>query len=80
MSQKPSSLVYVMGSSVIRISLEEDVHQGDPLGPALKIFAAVLQLVVIQLQKKFDDVTFVAFLDDIFVVGQLDRPNNKSFV
>ena len=49
------------------IPSEEGVHQGDPLGPFL--FALSIHPVINRLQKKHSNLTILAYLDDIFVVG-----------
>ena len=47
------------------------MHQGDPLGPTL--FASAIQPIVKATQEKYEDVTILAYLDDIFAVGEVDR-------
>ena len=49
------------------IPSEEGVYQGDPLGPFL--FALSMHSVINRLQKKHSNLTILAYLDDIFVVG-----------
>ena len=46
---KPSSLVFMQGSSTVIIPSEEGVHQGDPLGPVL--FATAIHPVLTKIQK-----------------------------
>ena len=46
---KPSSLVFMQGSSTVIIPSEEGVHQGDPLGPVL--FATAIHPVLAKIQK-----------------------------
>ena len=62
-----SPLLYFNGKSVSVIPSEEGVHQGDPLGPFL--FALSTHPVNNRLQKKHNNLTILAYLDDIFVVG-----------
>ena len=60
-------LLYFNGKSVSVIPSEEGVHQGDPLGPFL--FALSIHPIINRLQKKHSNLTILAYLDDIFVVG-----------
>ena len=60
-----------MGSETVVIPSEEGVHQGDPLGPAL--FSLAIHPVLSQLQKDHHNVCILAYLDDIFVLGESDN-------
>ena len=64
---KPSSLVFMQGSSTIVIPSEEGVHQGDPLGPVL--FAMAIHPVLTKIQKSHSQVRVLAYLDDVFLLG-----------
>ncbi|XP_062500486.1 uncharacterized protein LOC134177725 [Corticium candelabrum] len=55
------------GKAVV-LSFEEGVHQGDPLGPVL--FATSIHPVLVQIQNKNPQVQVLAYLDDVFVLGQ----------
>ena len=55
----------------IIIPSQEDVHQGDPLGPTL--FATTIHPVIKSIQEKHRDLTVLAYLDDIFVVGRAEQ-------
>ncbi len=62
-----SSLLYFNSKSVSVIPSEEGVYQGDPLGPFL--FALSVHPVINKLQEKHSNLTILAYLDVIFVVG-----------
>ena len=66
-----SSLVYDRGLDTIIIPSQEGVHQGDPLGPTL--FAMTIHPVIKSIQEKHRDLTVLAYLDDIFVVGRAEQ-------
>ena len=67
MYSKPSSLIYTKNPSVVPIQSEERIHQGNPLGPAL--FATAIHPNLHLLQQQHPNVTILAYLDDIYVVG-----------
>ena len=69
MYSNPSPLVYIKNKSVVIIQSEEGVHQGDPLAPAL--FAAAIHPVLLSLQENHPNVTILAYLDDIYVIGPI---------
>ena len=71
MYSNASSLIYVKGGDVITVRSEEEVHQGDPLGPFL--FSAALQPILESLQENHNNLTVLAHLDDLFVVGKFAR-------
>ena len=72
MYTKPSSLIYTKNQSVVTIQSEERIHQGDSLGPAL--FATAIHPNLLLLQQQHFNVTILAYLDAIYVVG----PSNCS--
>ena len=63
-----SPLVYLQGDHTVVLSSEEGVHQGDPLVPVL--FSAGIQLLLSKLQEKYPAITLLAYLDDVFAVGE----------
>ena len=63
---EPSSLIYVTSKGVQVLSSSEGVHQGDPLGPAL--FSATIHPVLCEVLTRHDEVTILAYLDDVYVV------------
>ena len=65
-----SSLVYQQGDCIVIIPFEEGIHQGDPLGPAL--FSTGIHSVLSDLKGSFPTVRVLAYLDDIFLVGEKD--------
>ena len=71
MYDRKSHLVYVKGNETVILLSKEGVHQGEPLGPTL--FASAIQPILKATQEKYEDVTILAYLDDIFVVGEVDR-------
>ena len=64
---KPSSLVFMQGSSTVIIPSEEGVHQGDTLGPVL--FATAIYPVLTKIQKSHSQVRVLAYLDDVILLG-----------
>ena len=60
-------LVCVQGNDTVILKSEEGVHQGDPLGPAL--FSLALQHPLLSLQEQHPDVVFLAYLDEVFLLG-----------
>ena len=60
-------LLFFDGRCMSFIPSEEGVHQGDPLGAIL--FALSVHPVINRIQKNYSDMTILAYLDDIFVVG-----------
>ena len=65
-----SSLVYTNGKRVSILSSEEGIHQGDPLGPAL--FSIAIQSSLLEVQRANPNVTCLAYLDDVFILGPVD--------
>ena len=63
MYAKASDFVYQMGSDTVLITLEEGVYQGN----------LVLTCIVSQLQKDHHNVHILAYLDDIFILGEPDN-------
>ena len=63
-----SPLIFQKGSESVILSSEQGVHQGDPLGPVL--FATSIHSTLVALQAKFPEVVLLAYLDDVFIVGQ----------
>ena len=62
------SLIFVQDStSPTIINSEEGVHQEDPLGPVL--FATAIQPILSKLQGDWPEVCFLAYLDDVFLLG-----------
>ena len=59
----------VKGNDTVILLSEEGVHQGNPLGPTL--FTSAIQPILKATQEKYEDVTILAYLDDIFVVGEV---------
>ena len=70
MYAEASDLVYQMESETVLIT-SEGVHQGDPLGPSL--FSLAIHPIVSQLQKDHHNVRILAYLDDIFILGEPDN-------
>ena len=68
---EPSSLIYVTSKSVQILSSSEGVHQGDPLGPAL--FSATIHPVLCEVSTRHDEVTILAYWDDVYVVGPTEN-------
>ena len=68
-------LVYQMEEETVLINSEE-VHQGDPLGPVL--FSLTIHPVLKQLQLKHNKVQVLAYLDDIFLLGESDATVNAA--
>ena len=64
---KPSSLVFMRGSSTVIIPSEEGVHQGDLLGPVL--FATAIHPVLTKIQKSHSQVSVLAYLNEVFLLG-----------
>ena len=71
MYSNASSFIYVKGSDVIIVKSEVGVHQGDSLGHFL--FSAALQPILESLQENPNNLTVLAYLDDLFVVGKFAR-------
>ena len=69
-------IYYTNGKTVSMFSLEEGIHQGDPLGPAL--FSITIQHTLLELQKANPNVTCLAYLDDVFVLGPIDAVVSAS--
>ena len=69
-----SPLIYVNGNDAVLISSEEGVHQGDPIGPVL--FAVTIHPALQSMQEKYESLTFLAYLDDIFVIGPSEEAVN----
>ena len=67
---KPSSLVFRRGTSPVIIASEEGIHQGDPLGPV--IFATAIQSVLTNVQNSHPSVRVLAYLDEVFLLGEAD--------
>ena len=67
MYEKVSPLVFMQGSTPVIIASAEGVHQGDPLGPIL--FASAIHSNLINLQEEHSKVCFLAYLDDVFIMG-----------
>ena len=67
MYEKVSPLVFMQGSTPVIIASAEGVHQGDFLGPIL--FALVIHFDLINLQEEHSKVCFLAYLDDVFIMG-----------
>ena len=65
-----SSLVYLQGSSSIAIP-SQGVHQGDPLGPVL--YATTIHPILSEIQNNIPEVTLLAYLDDVFLLGSPDK-------
>ena len=57
----------MQGSTPVIIASAERVHQGDPLGPIL--FASAIHSDLINLQEEHSRVCFLAYLDDVFIMG-----------
>ena len=53
------------------LSSQEDVHQGDPLGSAL--FSIAMQPILKDLQSHNKEVTILAYLEDVYLLGSPDR-------
>ena len=66
-----SSLIYQNGKTLHIIPSEEGVHQGDPLGPFL--FSIAIHQSLGETQSQNPEVRCLAYLDDIFMVGQSDH-------
>ena len=64
---KPSSLVFMQGSSTVIIPSEEGVHQRDLLVPVL--FATAIHRVLTKIQNSHSQVRVLAYLDDAFLLG-----------
>ena len=62
-----NDLIICQGNSTVSLSLQEGVHQGDPLGPAL--FSTAIHPVLLKVQSNHDDVTVLAYLDNIIILG-----------
>ena len=71
MYAEASDLLYQMESETVLITSEEGVHQGDPLGPSL--FSLAIHPIVSQLQRDHHNVRILAYLDDIFILGEPDN-------
>ncbi len=56
---KPSSFVFMQGSSTLIIPSEKGVHQGDPLGPVP--FATAIHPVLTKIQKSHSQVRVLAY-------------------
>ena len=61
-----SSLIYAHGNDITTLNPEEGVNQEDPLGPFL--FAAALHPTLKSLQKKYEGLSILAYLDDLFML------------
>ena len=61
------ALINLQGDSPVILSSEESIHQGDPLGPVS--FATSIQELLTKLQNDHPCVVFLAYLDDVFLVG-----------
>ena len=70
MYSRSNSLVYRHEGRSTILSSEEGIYQGDPLGPFL--FSVAIQDSLTELQKKHSEVIFLAYLDDVFILGQSD--------
>ena len=70
MYSRSNSLVYRHEDRSTILSSEEGIHQGDTLGPFL--FSVAIQDSVTELQKRHSEVIFLAYLDDVFILGQSD--------
>ena len=64
-------LIYLQRSHLVILSSQDGVHQGDPLGPAL--FSIAMQLILEDLQSHNTEVTILAYLDDVYLLGSPDR-------
>ena len=62
-----SRLIFGSESNPVVLQSQQGVHQGDPLGPAL--FATGIQDILVKTQVDHVDVTFLAYLDDVFILG-----------
>ena len=62
-----SHLIFASESNPVVLQSQQGVHQGDPLGPAL--FATGIQDILVNTQVDHVDVTFLAYLDDVFIFG-----------
>ncbi|XP_062498931.1 uncharacterized protein LOC134176271 [Corticium candelabrum] len=67
-------LIVSKGSSTVKISSQEGVHQGDPLGPVL--FSIAIHPLLLKLQSNQAGIMVLAYLDDIFLLG----PPNEAMV
>ena len=70
-----SPLLYFNGKSTSVIPSEKGVHQGDPLGPCL--FALSIHPAINRIQSKYNDLTILAYLDDIFVIGHINQFDSR---
>ena len=66
-----NDLIICQGNSTVSLSSQEGVHQGDPLGPAL--FSTAIHPVLLKVQSNHDDVTVLAYLDNIIILGLPDK-------
>ena len=62
-------LIYLRRSHPVILS-SQGVHQGDPLGPAL--FSIAMQPILEDLQSHNKEVTILAYLDDVYLLGSSD--------
>ena len=64
-------LIYLQISHPVILSSHEGVHQEDPLGSAL--FSIAMQPILEDLQSHHKEVTILAYLDDVYLLGSPDR-------
>ena len=62
-----SALVTMQEGYSVLLQSEVDVHQGDPLGPAL--FALTIHPFLVNLQNIYPEIQVLAYLDDVFLMG-----------
>ena len=73
----PSKLIYVTEGRVELLTSSQGVHQGDPLGPAL--FSATIHPIIYEVAERHNNVTILAYLDDIYAVGPNQSLQTKCF-
>ena len=64
-------LIYLQRFHSVILSSQEGVHQGDPLGSAL--FSITMQPILEDLQSHNKEVTILAYLDNVYLLGSPDR-------